>query len=64
MIMTIILTLIDRCQLYGLGVRRFKVSGGAPSPPEQTPGSGQELEGKLRRVKRKTNKSCYIYIYI
>ena len=27
----------SRCQLYGLGVRHFKVSGGVPSPPEQPP---------------------------
>ena len=39
-----------RCQLHGLGVRHFNVSGGVPSPPEQPQ---LVLEWKTRRVKNK-----------
>ena len=42
-----------RCQLCGLRVRHFKVSGGVPSPPEQPQ---LVLEWKTRRVKNENNK--------
>ena len=35
-----------RCQLHGLGVRHFKVSGGVPSPPEQPQPNGKLSESK------------------
>ena len=35
-----------RCQLHGLGVRHFKVSGGVPSPPEQPQPNGRLSESK------------------
>ena len=54
----------SRCQLYGLGVRHFKVSGGVPSPPEQPPGNRfKNLNGRLAESKRKKER-IYIYIYI
>ena len=43
----------SRCQLHGLGVRHFKVSGGVPSPPEQPPGNWFKNQ-KVRRINKQT----------
>ena len=51
----------DRCQVYGLRVRHFKVSGGAPSPPEKPQ---LVLDWKIRGVKQTRNVYIYIYIYM
>ena len=40
----------DRCQLHGLGVRHFKVSGGVPSPPEQRQPNGRLSESKQNKI--------------
>ena len=41
------------CQLYRLGVRHFKISGGVPSSPEQPPGNRfKNSNGRLAESKQ------------
>ena len=42
-----------RCQLHGLGVRHFKVSGGVPSPPEQPQPNGRLSESNKNKNRHK-----------
>ena len=48
-----------RCQVHGLGVRHFKVSGGVPSPPEQPKPNGRLSESKIKQ-----KKTCLIIEYV
>ena len=54
----------SRCQLYGSGVRHFKVSGGVPSPPEQTPGNWFKNQKARWIINIQKKQYIYIYIYI